>query len=303
MTMNETLPPILFFGTEQFSLPSLQALVEAGFPVIGVITKPDSKKGRGQRLQPPAVKVYAEQQAIPVWQPHKLSEIVPQLTALTQKGPIAGVLVSYGNIITPDILSLFTPGIINMHPSLLPRYRGPSPMEAALLNGDTQTGISLMLLDRRMDAGPIYAQKSLPLTGLETKPQLYDICADEGAQFLAQQLPAILRGELQPVPQNETEATYCSLLSKHDIPLRPDTHTAEELERKIRAHQGFPKTTATVLGQRIIILAATVAAEPSQNPSPLDIPCKNGTWLRITRLIAENGKQMDNESFLRGYAR
>ena len=159
---------VVFFGTEDFSLTALQGLVTAGYTIAAVVTKPDSKRGRDQKLTPPSVKVFAHEQGIPVWQPTKLAEITADIQAL---GDVAGVLVSYGKIIPQATIDLFDPGIINVHPSLLPLYRGPSPIESAIKNGDTQTGATIMQLAAGMDSGPIYAQMVHPLSGAETRPQ------------------------------------------------------------------------------------------------------------------------------------
>ena len=141
---------IVFFGTEDFSLVALEALVEAGFPVEVVVTKPDMPKGRGHVLTEPLVKTFAKKHGIQVWQPAKLNDINDDIAKLNN--PI-GVLVSFGKIIPQKTLDLFTPGIINVHPSLLPKYRGPSPIEAAILMGDQETGVSIMRLSAQMDAG------------------------------------------------------------------------------------------------------------------------------------------------------
>ena len=160
---------IVFFGTEEFSAVSLRRLIDDGFSIPAVITKPDSKKGRGKKMVPSAVKILAEEYKIPVWQPRKLADIVSDIKSLDD--PI-GVLVSYGKIIPQSVIDLFSPGIVNVHPSLLPKYRGPSPIETAILNGDDKTGISIMQLSADMDAGPVYDQLEVGLDGNETAPQL-----------------------------------------------------------------------------------------------------------------------------------
>ncbi|MBM3210047.1 methionyl-tRNA formyltransferase [Candidatus Saccharibacteria bacterium] len=299
--MTHTLPKILFFGTEDFSLHSLQALVEADFKIAAVITKPDSKKGRGHKLTNPAVKQYALSQGIPVWQPQSLDEISNKITSLQ---PVCGILVSYGKIIPQRILNLFNPGIINVHPSLLPRYRGPSPIESAILHGDMQTGVSIMQLVAKMDAGPIYEQVSYSLNGAETKPQLYHTLGQIGAAKLVSLLPHILSGDLRPIPQDDSKASLCPMLSKSDTPLNPAKFSAYELERKIRAHLGYPKTSYTLpTGEIIILLAATAHITPniSSEQTILDIACSDNTVLSIASLISPHGKKMTREEFLRGY--
>jgi len=294
--MNNMSKTIVFFGTEDFSLTALRGLIEAGYNVAAVITKPDSKRGRDQKLTPPSVKVFALKHAIPVWQPVKLTDVAADIQSL---GDVAGVLVSYGKIIPQSIIDLFSPGIINVHPSLLPLYRGPSPIESAIKNGDDHTGITIMQLAAGMDSGPVYAQMIHPLTGTETRPQLYETLASAGTAVLLSVLPVILDGSLQAVPQDEDKATYCKLLDKKDSWLQPDTLTAPQAERLVRAHLGFPKIKITILGHDIIITKAHVSAE---SKTPLDIVCQDGASLSVDELIAPSGRRMSAQAFLNGYA-
>lgn len=287
---------IVFFGTEDFSLVALRSLVEAGYSIAAVVTKPDSKRGRNQKLTAPQVKLFAEAHNIPVWQPTRLSEIEPAVRSL---GNPAGVLVSYGKIIPQTIIDLFSPGIINVHPSLLPLYRGPSPIESAIKNGDVQTGVSIMQLSAGMDAGPVYVQTIHPLLGTETRPALYQTLAALGSTTLLDVLPTILDGSLSAVAQNDSQATYSQLLDKKDAWLQPDTLTALEAERLVRAHEGFPKTKCTILGHDIIITKAHVSSETK---TPLDVQCRDGVYLSIDELIAPSGRTMSSEAFLNGYA-
>ena len=173
--------PIVFFGTEDFSAISLAQLLKHGFPIRLVITKPDSRRGRGKQLCQPAVKQLALTHDIPVLQPTKLRDIIPDIQALDQ--PV-GVLVSFGKIIPQVVIDCFFPGIINLHPSLLPRYRGPSPIESAIANRDTTTGVSIMQLSAAMDAGPVYAQLTHPLRGDEQQLELYSTLGQLGSKAL-----------------------------------------------------------------------------------------------------------------------
>lgn len=288
--------PIVFFGTEDFSLTALTGLIEAGHNVVAVVTKPDSKKGRGQRSEPPAVKVLATRHNISVWQPTDLMDITADIQAL---GDVTGVLVSYGKMVPAAIIDLFTPGIINVHPSLLPRYRGPSPIESAIKNGDDVTGVSIMQLSAKMDAGPLYTSKQHSLTGAETRPELYHALADVGTNLLLESLPAIIDGALQPVPQDESAATYCQLLQKSDALLDLTQLTAAQAERQIRAHIRFPKSKLTICGQLIIVTKAHITQTAN---TPLDVVCQDGAYLSIDELIAPSGRHMDGQAFLRGYA-
>lgn len=287
---------LVFFGTEEFSLTALTGLIEAGYSIAAVVTKPDSRKGRGQKLAPPSVKVVAERHNIPVWQPQKLSDITQNIKALDH--PI-GVLVSYGKIIPQSLIDLFEPGIINLHPSLLPLYRGPSPIESALKNGDSVTGVSIMQLSAAMDAGPVYSAKEYPLSGTETRPELYHTLATIGTDLLLETLPRIIDGSLQPIEQDESKAVYCQLLQKEDSTLNPATTTARQAERLVRAHIGFPKTKLSIGNAQIVITKAHISTEKK---TPLDILCQDGVYLSIDELIAPSGRVVDSAAFLRGHS-
>jgi methionyl-tRNA formyltransferase len=293
--MTHTSTPIVFFGTEDFSLYSLKALVESKFNVVAVITKPDTKRGRGHALTKPRVKIYAEEHDIPVWQPEKLSEISESIKALDHP---AGVLVSFGKIIPKSIIDLFRPGIINVHPSLLPEYRGPSPIESAIINRDARTGVTIMQLEKAMDAGPIYTQAPYALDQTETRPELYETLGQLGANILVQKLPAILDGSLPPIPQDHSLATYCNILTKSDGSIVPSSITPGDAEAKVRAYLGFPRTRMQLLGHDVIV---TKAHAVMTQKTPLDVECANGAFLSIDELVAPSGKTMNAEAFLRGY--
>jgi methionyl-tRNA formyltransferase len=257
--MTNTSKTIVFFGTDEFSAVSLRELLSKGFSVVAVVTKPDSQKGRGRKLSKSVIKEIAEAYGIPVWQPVRVQEIADNIAKLGE-APL-GVLVSYGKIIPESIIRAFTPGIVNVHPSLLPKYRGPSPIETAILNGDTETGVTIMQLSKDMDAGPIYSQVTVQLNDTETAPQLEQQLAELGAQELSLTLPAIVSGALAPTPQDENSATYCQLLQKQDGILDPSYLTALEAEQRVRAYLAFPKSKVTVAEQQIVITKAHVSAE------------------------------------------
>lgn len=273
----------------------LRTLVEAGYPIVAVVTKPDSQKGRGQQLMAPEIKTYALSHNIPVWQPAKLAEIEPDVRQL---GDPLGVLVSFGKIIPQSVLDLFTPGIINVHPSLLPLYRGPSPIESAIANRDSKTGVSIMLLEAKMDAGPVYLQVPYALDHTETKPELYNTLFTLGANLLMQKLPAIANGELLPEAQDESKASYCHILTKDMGTLDLSTLTPGEAEARIRAHLGFPRSRVHIGPHQVIV---TKAHGVMTKNTPLDLVCANGAFLAIDELVAPSGKTMTASEFLRGY--
>lgn len=287
---------LVFFGTEDFSAPSLEALLDSGWQVVAVVTKPDSPSGRGRKIVVPKVKAIAEKHGIKVLQPAKVTEINEIISSLA---PDLGVLVAYGKIIPQSTLDLFPGGIVNVHPSLLPKYRGPAPIEAAILNGDSETGVSLIRLVAEMDAGPIYAQQRLKLTGAETKPDLYVRLSQIGAELLLENLSAIYEGYLTPKPQVEAEATYTKLIKKSDG--RMDFGLpAEVLEQQVRAYAGWPRSAAEIHGHQVIVTRARVAKDAADGE--IVIKCSPGR-LAIEELVAPSGKKVSAAEFIRGYKR
>ncbi|MEX1995434.1 MAG: methionyl-tRNA formyltransferase [Candidatus Saccharimonadales bacterium] len=285
---------LVFFGTENFSIPALTALLRDKWPVVGVVTKPDAKSGRGQLAGSPGVKKIAEKNSLRLFQPSKLADIEDDLTNLVATH---GVLVAYGKIIPKTTLDAFPGGIINLHPSLLPKYRGPAPVEAPILNGDPHTGLSLMKLSEGIDAGPVYYQVTVPLSKEETRLSLTKKLSEKGADLLVDKLDDIVSGRLEALPQNDSKATYTKLLYKADgsIDWR---EPAEIIERKIRAYLGYPKTRAEVLGHEVVIIKARVAQ--NQQDGSLVMECSPG-WLEILELITPNGRTTSGADFMRGY--
>jgi methionyl-tRNA formyltransferase len=288
---------IIFFGTDDFSLITLKNLIGSGYNVVAVVTKPDSKSGRGQQLIMPAVKEFALQNHIEVWQPEKVSEIDQNIKNLNSD--VAGVLVSYGKIIPSATIDLFKPGIINVHPSLLPKYRGPTPIESAIINDDQITGVSVMKLTPGMDDGPIYGQIVHQLSGNETRISLRKALADAGTMTLITLLPNILDGSIQPVPQNDNNASYCKLLTKNDSLINPDIISAGDAERQIRAFLEFPKSKIEVLGYTVVVTKAHISDEKK---SALYLKCADGDFLSIDELIAPSGNKITAREFINGYA-
>ena len=289
--------PIIFFGTEDFSAVSLQKLIDEGFKIAGIITKPDSRKGRGQKFQAPKVKQTGEKFNIPVLQPQKMSEITDFVKKFEKP---AGVLVSFGRIIPQEIIDLFAPAIVNVHPSLLPKYRGSSPIESAILNGDEKTGVSLMKLSKEMDAGYVYSQEEIELSKTETASDLYKTCGEIGAEMLVRDLPKIISGEIKVQKQDDSQAEYCQLLKKSDALLSQNEQTAEQAEQQIRAFEIFPKSKIK-LGEYLIIVKSAKVVSSNPENSPLTLKFAEGTFLKIERLITPNGKETTAGSFENGY--
>lgn len=296
--------PIVFFGTEDFSVGFLEALIKQGYDIKAVVTKPDTPKGRSQQLLPPAVKVVATKNSIPVYQPASLDSLAQDLVDISTA---TGVLVSYGKLVPQSIIDIFSPGIINVHPSLLPEYRGPSPIEASILNGDQKTGTTIMQLSSKMDAGPIYHQTSVQLKGDETQASLYKIMMEDGINALLQTLPAIIEGSILPKPQNDTQASYTKLITKSDGELNWQK-PAIQLERQIRAYNVWPRSRTKLFGQDVIITKARVAPANSSVAGTVNtdgisfimIDTADG-GLQIDAIQPSGKKEMPVRAFLSGY--
>ncbi|MFL7868017.1 MAG: methionyl-tRNA formyltransferase [Anaerolineales bacterium] len=230
---------IVFMGSPDFALPSLRALYE-NYSVVGVVTQPDRAAGRGRELKAPPVKTLALELGIPVSQPEKLRqpEAMEQLRAWS---PDLIVVAAFGQILRQDVLDLPPFGCINVHASLLPRWRGAAPINAAILHGDEETGITIMKMDAGLDTGPILSQRSVRIGPDETAGSLFETLSQLGADLLLDTLPAYLAGELEPRPQPEEGVTYAPMLKKEEGSL-DFSRPAEELERKVRAFNPWPGT-------------------------------------------------------------
>ncbi len=291
---------LIFFGNERLvsglkktDAPILRSLIDAEYNIAAVVSHHTNGQSRSNRKL--EVAEIAASHHIPVYLPNRPGEIIDVLRSFNAD---AAVLAAYGRIIPQSVLDIFPKGIINIHPSLLPKYRGPTPIESAILNGDSETGVSIMQLTAGMDEGPVYTQSKIPLKGDETKFQLYEKLATLGAKTLIDSLPTILNDSLRPHPQDADAATYCNLLKKEDGILNPSKYTAYEAERRVRAHLGFPKTKLTVHRHPIVITKAHIATRIN---SALDIACKDNTILAIDELIAPSGRLMNAAAFLNGY--
>lgn len=291
---------LVFFGNERLisgldntTAPVLSALIKAGYDIKAVVANDSGTKSRKPR--PLEVAELAKAHNIPVHLPAKPMDIYD---ILADYGADAAVLVAYGRIVPQKLIDLFPFGIINIHPSLLPFYRGPSPIESAIVNGDSTTGVSIMSLSAKMDAGPVYHQVPVHLAGSETAPHLAATLADLAASELVATLPKIFDGSLQPIPQDESLATYCQLITKTDGVLDPLKQTAEQAERLVRAYVAFPKTRITLEGHTVIVTAAHAS---EQQKTPLDVAFNDGKFLSISQLVAPSGKTMTADAFIAGY--
>lgn len=267
---------VIFMGTPSFSAPSLQVLIDGPFDLVAVVTQPDRPSGRGRKLIPSPVKALAQAHGVPVLQPPTLRrpEVVAELASLQ---PHVVVVAAFGQILRPEVLSLPPLGCINVHASLLPRWRGAAPVQAAILAADQVTGSTIMLMDEGMDTGPILAQAALAIADQDTGGTLTKRLAQHGADLLAETLPGWLRGEILPRPQDERLATTCRPLRKEQGEI-DWSQPAEALWRQVRAFNPWPAATATWNGRILKILQAL--------PSPAQPGAPPGTVVQLPEGVA-----------------
>lgn len=310
------LPRVIFFGTDDFSAPTLRSLLdEADIDLVAVITKPDSISGRGKKILPSVVSEIITKhnahspKAVKLLKPEKLRDINDEIAALR---PDLGALVSFGKLIPESIINLFPRGIVNIHPSILPLLRGPSPVETAILDGLTKTGVSLISLVKEMDAGPIIAQETVALTGDENAIALRKKLSELGAKMLTNYLPRIISGGAPKTAQNDKSATFSHLITKDDAILDPGVLTAAECDRRVRAFLAWPKSRlnlartsarfrANFPDQNIILTNVKVLPAAPGDGWPDVVICRDNTALKIETVISpKSGKEMTMNDFLRG---
>lgn len=244
-----TNPRVLFAGTPEFALASLTALVDAGIKPVAVMTQPDRPAGRGKHLSASPVKRFALEQNIGVLQPATLRD-VDVVAALAALSPDIMIVAAYGLILPQEVLDIPQHGCLNVHASLLPRWRGAAPIQAAILNGDPETGVSLMSMTAGLDCGPVYVTQALAIGNDETAGELHDRLADLGGELLLRNFAAIVNGDLEAVAQDDSEASYAAKIDKQDAVL-DWRRSAQELKRLVRAYNPVPGAWFDLDGQRI----------------------------------------------------
>ena len=250
-------PRILFMGSPDFAAVTLKYLAEK-FNVVGVVTQPDRRAGRGKKLVSPPVKILADELGIPTIQPRRVRS-EDSMDSIRRFAPDLIVVAAYGQILRPELLNLPPRGCINVHGSLLPRWRGAAPIQASILAGDAETGITIMLMDEGIDTGDMLAKRALPIAYDDTTETLFAKLAPLGAELLVETLPKYLSGEIQPQKQPEEGATYAKMLKKADG-LLDFSKTAVELERQIRAFTPWPGTFFEWNGAPLKVYRAKVDA-------------------------------------------
>lgn len=300
---------ILFMGTPAFAVPSLAALVEAGHEVCGVFSQPDKPVGRHQnKLQPTPVKEFAVTHHIPVFQPMKLRDgsALAQIRALE---PELIVVAAYGRLLPDDILDYPARGCINVHSSLLPQYRGAAPINWAVLNGDAETGVTIMHMATEMDAGDIIDQVRTPIDPDETVETLYSRLAGMGAELLVKSVAAIAAGTARRVPQDAGRMTLAPMLSRELSPM-DWKRTARELHNQVRGLIPWPAAVTELGGCRCKVFSTAVLDERTDRApgtvleagrNGIKVACGGGTVLRVDELQADGGRRMRAADWLRGH--
>jgi methionyl-tRNA formyltransferase len=291
-------------GSPEFALPSLRALT-GHYSVIGVVTQPDRPSGRGRALTPPPVRLLADNLGLPVIQPSRLKEpaAMEQLQAWQ---PDLIVVAAFGQILRPAVLDLPRYGCINVHASLLPRWRGAAPIQAAILHGDAETGVTIMRMDPGIDTGPTLAMRNEPIHLVDSAGSLGARLARLGADLLIETLPGYLDGRYQPIPQPDSGATYAPMIQKTDGELN-FAEPVELLERRVRAYQPWPGAFTAWRGQPLKILlargeAAPVGLAPGARLILRGLPAvaAGGGVLLLEQVQPAGKKPMPGAAFLQG---
>lgn len=300
---------LIFMGTSEFAIPSLARLISDGYHLACVFTRPDKPAGRGNKLQSPPVKLLASQHLIDVHQPDRIKGNEEVRAIFERAAPDACIVAAYGRILPDWLLSIPRLGCVNVHASLLPKYRGAAPVNWAIAGGETETGITIMQMDVGMDTGPILAQRTTAIGPAETALELSERLAAMGAESLSETLPAFAGGAVKPVPQDDTVATYAPLLKREDG-LVDWTMPAAALANRVRAFQPWPGTYSQFRGRRLMIWRAQPATPAGEIGSPrliievddpaFTVACGGNTALRIDEVQIEGKRRVSGREFANG---
>ena len=294
---------IVFFGTPAVATQTLQALVDSGYEIVLVVSQSDKPAGRGQELRSSPVKALAQKLGLKVLEDYNsLSSVIEKIM------PDLGIVVIFGRIVPQKVINLFPQGILNIHPSLLPKYRGPSPIQGAILNGDDFSGVSVIKIDSQVDHGPILAQTRHKLSGQETGEELYHELFRQGINLLIKTLPDYLTGKLRPIEQDHAKATFTKILIKEDG-LIDFKLTTEEIARQVRAFQPWPGSYfMDYTFGRVRLIKVLASEDFSQDKigqlfkknDQLQVNCSKGSLI-IKELQLDNKRPVTDREFINGY--
>lgn len=299
---------IVFMGTPDFAVPSLKALVAAGHDICGVFTQPDKPKNRGMKMQATPVKEYAVTENIPVFQPEKMRDGTA-FSILKELSPELIVVAAYGRILPMDILELPPKGCVNVHSSLLPKYRGSAPINWAILNGDSETGVSIQYMAEGVDTGDVIASACTQIPLEENAQQLYGRLAEMGAELIVRVVADIEQGTVSATPQDHTQASHAPMLSKELSPI-DWAQPARRVHDQVRGLYPWPSAVTEIDGIRCKILRTeisgdTTSLEPGSfvqaDKKGLRIACGGGSVIEILELQPDGKKSMAATAFLMGH--
>ncbi len=298
---------VVFMGTPDFAVPSLDALLKASFVEVPlVITQPDKPAGRGKRLTPPSVKVFAEMNGIPVIQPKNIKGNEELFQLIRKISPDFIVVAAYGKILPEEILEIPLVAPLNVHASLLPKYRGASPIQSVLLNGEKETGVTIMRVREKLDSGEMYLWDSTPIYLDDNAQTLHDKLADMGGKLIVKAIKGILSGDLKPIPQNDDEATYCTQIKKIDGFINW-SDSSDRIFNKIRAFTPWPSVFTYFNGKLLKILKGISFEGEGGFPGEIVDISDNFTvstakgFLKVLEVKPEGKKKMSGSDFVRGY--
>jgi len=303
---------LVFCGTPRFAVPTLEALIAAGHEIPLAVSQPDRPVGREQRLAAPPVKQAAVAAGLAVTQPEKIRNNAEFRARLEAIAPDAIVVVAYGRIIPPWMLTLPRLGCINLHASLLPKFRGAAPIQWAVACGETVTGNTTMLLEEGLDTGPILLQQSVPIAPAQTAADLFDALAQKGAPLVVESLARLASGTITPQPQDDAQATLAPLLKRDDGQMDFAARMATELVNRWRGFQPWPGAFTWLDGKKLIVHRLAVAVPPVGGPSSSQpghievhdhrffVVCASNTWLELLEVQLEGKKRLSAQEFLRG---
>jgi methionyl-tRNA formyltransferase len=298
---------IVFMGSGSFAIPSFEALLGAGHEVAAVVTQPDKEKGRGRGLAPPPMKPAAEARGVRVLQPRRV-RLPEAQDALRSLAPELQVVVAYGQILPRSVIDLAPRGTINVHGSLLPRYRGAAPVQWAIVNDEAETGVTTMMIDEGLDTGPMLLARSTPIGPEETAPELETRLARVGAELLLETIDGLVAGTVTPQPQDHARATLAPIIEKEQGRIDWGL-TARAVDCRVRGFHPWPGTTASFEGRALKILRARSLAEGGTDApgtvvavdrEGLVVACGEGTRLRLLEVQPESRKAMPAAAFAAG---
>ena len=297
---------IIFMGTPEFAAPAIDALLEAGHEIAAVFSQPDKPKGRGNKVTPPPVKVKALEHGIPVYQPNSMRD-GEALRIFSEIQPDVGVVIAYGKILPQEILDAPKYGCINVHASLLPKYRGAAPIQWSVIDGESRTGVTTMQMDAGLDTGDMLLRSETEILPDETAGELHDRLSVMGAELIVQTLDALAKGELTPEKQDDSKTCYAKMLTK-ELCAVDWRKSAAEIHNQIRGLSPWPVATAVFDGRKLKLHRSAVSGMEATDAQcgeiialdPLTVQCGSGA-LELLELQAEGKKRMTAQEYLRGH--